>query len=78
MKNESRLQQRQDGELSQAQEAQSASQQYTYETPEEALRADRQEIQVPPGVAQRIASSIGTPPPTPTPSWWRRWFGRAS
>ena len=78
MKNQSRLEQRQAEELSQNTHAQSASGQYTYETPEEALRADRAGIQVPPGVAQRIASSIGTPPPAPTPSWWRRWFGRAS
>lgn len=78
MKNESRLQQRQDGELAQAHGTQSASQQYSYETPEDAIRADRQGIQVPPGIAQRIASSIGTHPPAPAPSWWRRWFGRQS
>lgn len=74
MNHESRLRPRSDV----ASEAASTSQQEgrVFDTPEEALRADRLVTPVPPTLARRIASSLETPralSPQRLP-WWKRWF----
>jgi hypothetical protein len=46
-----------------------------FSSPEELLRHDAAQTQVPPAVAQRIGQSIqGLPQPRPR-SWWKRLFG---
>lgn len=47
-----------------------------FESPEEALRADRHMTPVPPTLARRLASSLEAPKassPRRLP-WWKRWF----
>lgn len=47
-----------------------------FDTPEEALRADRLITPVPPTLARRLASSLDGPttPTRPRLPWWKRWF----
>ena len=48
-----------------------------FATPEDALRCDRNRVEVPASVAARLAESLRSEPPPPKPAgWWRRWFGR--
>lgn len=46
----------------------------TFDTPEQAIRRDREEVAVPPEVARRLGASLAREPAAPV-SWWRRWLG---
>ena len=43
-----------------------------FESPEELLRADREQMQVPEHLAERIGQSIAKLPEAPRPPWWKR------
>ncbi|MCC7375993.1 MAG: hypothetical protein IT581_15150 [Verrucomicrobiales bacterium] len=45
----------------------------TFDSPEQALRRDREEIQVPAELAQRLEASLAREPVAPA-SGWRRWL----
>lgn len=48
---------------------------HEFATPEEALRFDALQTEVPPAIAERLQQSLASnPPPVPAKSWWRRWF----
>lgn len=57
---------------------QSGAQRREFETAEELIRVDREGMEVPGSVGERLAQSIGTvTPPLPAPArpWWKRIFG---
>lgn len=63
----------------QASETQSQSQAHgtirEFASPEEMLRFDAKQTQVPPLVAQRLSHSLQNEPGTFAPRpWWKRWF----
>ena len=70
-------------QLQQNQEEQTASlhgiqqhqQPHAFASVEEVIRTDKESVQVPPVVAERLNESIGQEP-KPWASWWKRWFGR--
>lgn len=46
-----------------------------FATPEEAIRADAAETEVPPAIAERLQKSLdANPPVVPAKSWWRKLF----
>ncbi|MBL9135685.1 MAG: hypothetical protein JNK85_07450 [Verrucomicrobiales bacterium] len=45
-----------------------------FDTPEQVLRRDREEVAVPTEVARRLEASLGQEPVRRV-SWWRRWLG---
>jgi hypothetical protein len=76
MKHESRLGKRESGEETARTAANSANQgALEFQTPEEALRTDRDATEVPARVAERLEASIAREP-APRRPWWRRIFGR--
>ena len=64
----------------QEQQAQKIEQHVQSETPvefataEELLRHDRQQIPIPPTIAERLRESLGAEP-QPKTAWWKRIFG---
>jgi hypothetical protein len=46
----------------------------TFETPEQALQRDREQVAVPPEIARRLEASLAEEPVAPV-SGWRRWLG---
>jgi hypothetical protein len=72
-----RLQHKQDQELAAVHHQQQGATARQFTTPEEVLRFDAAQTQVPPAVAERLQKSVSREPQTPSP-WWKRWLGRAS
>jgi hypothetical protein len=47
-----------------------------FASPEEMLRADRDQTGVPPGVEERLTRTVAQEaPPAPAKSWWQRLLG---
>jgi hypothetical protein len=74
MKRENRLAQRQQPQEESHSTQANAAAPLEFASPEAALRRDREETAVPPGVASRLEHSIAQEPAAP--SWWRRFFWR--
>jgi len=68
-----KLQQQQKQETTQHAGAQQATREFS--SPEELLRHDAEQIEVPRALANRVAESIAREP-RPARSWWRRLFSR--
>lgn len=75
MKNETRLTPREHTDAVAESHTRNETGGHVFREPEEALRADRAATPVPPDVARRIASSIGTETPAARGPWWKRLFG---
>ena len=67
----SRLQQQEQHEVQQNTAQTPAERMFA--TPEELLRFDAAQTEVPPGVADRLQESLRKEP-KPERSWWQRWF----
>jgi hypothetical protein len=77
MKKKLQHQEQHEAQTESHQEQQSAQTQTAREftTPEEALRFDAAQTEVPPAIAERLQKSLDRdPPPVPSKSWWRRLF----
>lgn len=77
MKKKLQHQQQHEAQTESHQEQHSAQKQAEREfaTPEEALRFDAAQTEVPPVVAERLQKSLDrNPPPATAKSWWRRLF----
>lgn len=71
----SKLQPRHQEQTTEAQQAQQQTAGQTFATPEEMLRADAAQTEVPAAIKTRLASSIQQEPRPERPaSWWRRFF----
>ncbi|HTV62149.1 MAG TPA: hypothetical protein VMH30_06230 [Verrucomicrobiae bacterium] len=46
---------------------------HEFATPEEMLRHDAKQTQVPPQIAHRLSQSLQNEPLSPRP-WWKRWL----
>ena len=57
-----------------SEERTAASAPLTFDSPEQALRRDREEIAVPLELAQRLEASLAKEPAAPV-SGWRKWLG---
>ena len=68
-----KLQQQQKQETTQHAGSQQATREFS--SPEELLRHDAEQIEVPRALANRVAESIAREP-RPARSWWRRLFSR--
>lgn len=73
MKNETRLNQRQQEECVPLANNRTAG--HAFPTPEDALRADRQSTPVPQELTHRLAASLAQESPAPRTSWWKRLLG---
>jgi len=71
----SKLQQQQKQETTEATASQQMAREFA--SPEEMLRHDAGQTEVPPALARRVAESIAQEP-RHARSWWQRWFSRRS
>ena len=72
-----RLRQKQNEELAATQHQRQGATARQFTTPEEVLRFDAAQTQVPPVIIERLQASISREPPVSSP-WWKRWLGRAN
>jgi len=70
-----KLQQQQKQESTEQSGAQRTAREFS--SPEEILRHDAEQIEVPAALAHRVAESIAREPRV-SRSWWQRWFPRRS
>ena len=73
MKQEKKLTQREQEQLSETQSQQTEAREFA--SAEELLRHDATQTQVPPVIAERLSQSIAKLPGQPK-SWWQRWLKR--
>lgn len=72
MKPKHRLEQRQEQELSESGASSLARE--TFDSVEEVLRRDREGLEVPQRVRERLSGAIGGESRPARESWWRRWW----
>jgi hypothetical protein len=72
MKQKHKLTSQEQQQISETQTQQTATREFA--TAEELLRHDAAQTKVPPSVAKRLGKSVSQLP-SPTQSWWRRFFG---
>lgn len=75
MKNETRLNPRQQEECVPTTHSHTHTNEHAFPTPEDALRADRQATALPQELSERLAASLAQDTQAPPMSWWKRLLG---